>query len=191
MLSLENPFNKPITLFPNYFGDVGATSIVKHPQPAFDLLISLPVDIRLDESVFVDWFALDEINVEKGDNIEEHPEVWNHLELPPVLADLSTDDFVSVQPVSGEINPNAVTIGLGLEDTKYQPEKFGAIIYEPQEYDATALVFYRGVLLTVGGTGDACLGVLKHTISRIESLGLANGHMFEDSSKTGRVSEFI
>lgn len=162
-----------------------------HPQPAFDFLTSLPVDARLDESVFIDWFAIEAIDAEKGDNIEDHPEVWNHLELPTTLAELSTDDYVSVQSLSDKVNLNAFAIGLGLDHVSYQPEVFGGLVYEPTKYDATIFVFYGGILISVGEEDSESLGALKHTKSKIESLGLDVDGLFENDIQTGQVSDFI
>lgn len=162
-----------------------------HPQPAFDFLTSLPVDAPIDESVFIDWFAIEAIDAEKGDNIEDHPEVWNYLELPTALAELSADDYVSVQSLSDKVNLNAFAIGLGLDQVSYQPEVFGGLVYEPTKYDATILVFYGGILISVGEEDSESLGALKHTKSKIESLGLDVDGLFENDIQTGQVSDFI
>ncbi|WP_161606525.1 hypothetical protein [Halorubrum distributum] len=162
---------------------------MEHPRPAFDLLTSLPVDARVDESVFIDWFAF--VDAEKGDDIENHPEIWKEWELPVALSELSTDDFVSSQPFGGEVNLNALAIGLGLEEVKYEPEVFGGIVYEPTDYEATVFIFWRGIIFSVGGTRDSTTEALEHTLDRLEMLDLDDDASFEADMQTGRVSDYI
>jgi len=72
---------------------------MEHPQPAFDLFQSFPLENSLGESLLLDWYAYDSIDAEKGDNISEHPEVWKHWELPDALASrtcLAPTDFVTI-----------------------------------------------------------------------------------------------
>lgn len=161
-----------------------------HPQPAFDLLTSLPMDNPVEENVFVDWYAYETVDAERGDDITSHPEVWEHLELPVVLDELSTDDFVSLQQFSGELNLNALAIGLGLENIRYEPEVFSGVVYDPADYDATALIFWRDIFLTVGESADATADLVDYTLDRLEMLGLNDEVEFE-STQTNRVSDFL
>ena len=165
---------------------------MEHPQPAFDFLTSLPMkDATLDESVFVDWYAYEGVDAEKEDNIEDHPEIWDVWDVPNELIELSTDDHVALQPFSGKVNLNAMAIGLGLEDVKYNPEKYGGLVYNPAECDATVLVFWCGILFAVGETGESTVDALEQTLSRIEDLGLDEDAEFDDDMQTGCVSDFI
>lgn len=163
---------------------------MEHPQPAFDLLTSLPTDTPDVENVFIDWYAYEAIDAEPGDDIASHPEVWDELELPVALAELSTDDSVSLQPFNGKVNLSAFAIGVGLEDVRYEPEVFAGIVYTPPEHDATAIIFWEDILLTVGETADATTGTLEHTLDRLEELG-SDVDPQRDSTQTGRVSDFI
>ncbi|MFB6185937.1 MAG: transcription factor, partial [Halobacteriaceae archaeon] len=50
-----------------------------------------------------------------------------------------------------DVNLEALTIALGMEDTEYEPEQFPGLIYRPPEYQVTLLVFASGKII-VGGT---------------------------------------
>lgn len=160
-----------------------------HPQPAFNLLTSLPVDRPIRECILVDWHIL--VDAEKGDRVENHPEIWEEFELPDVLAELSTDDLVNLQPFRGKLNLNAIAIGLGLEDIKYEPETFPGLVYDFEEYEATALVFRESILFAVGETEDATSDALETVLDRIETLGLGDDIELDADRQTLRVSEII
>jgi hypothetical protein len=148
------------------------------------------MDNPVEENVFLDWWAYESIDAEKGDDIVSHPEVWEQLELPIVLDELSTDDFVSLQSFSGELNLNAFAIGLGLENIRYEPEVFSGVVYDPADYDATGLIFWRDFFFTVGETADTTADLVDYTLNRLEMLGLDDEVQFE-STQTNRVSEFL
>ncbi|WP_424005659.1 hypothetical protein ACOZ4I_20475 (plasmid) [Haloarcula salina] len=164
---------------------------MNHPQPAFDLLMALPGDAPADESVFIDWFAYDEIDAKKGDDIAEHPEVWEILELPSPLATLSLDDFVSVQQFEGMLNLNALAIGLGLEDVQYEPEVFGSLVYETSEYDATAIICHYHIFFAVGKTAESASKLVDHCIDVFERLGLGQDARFGTEKQTNQVAKFV
>ena len=164
---------------------------MEHPQPAFDLLTSLPIENPVEENVFVDWYAYETVDAEKGDDIASHPEIWEKLELPTELSELVTEDFVSLQPFSGELNLNAFAVGLGLENIEYEPEVFAGLVYHPPvEYDATAFLFQKDVLMSVGETAEATRGTLEFIPDRLGELGLDDEIEFE-SILTDRVSAFM
>lgn len=52
-----------------------------------------------------------------------------------------------------DVNLEALTIALGLENTEYEPEQFPAVIYRPPEFEVTLLIFSTGKVV-VGGTID-------------------------------------
>jgi transcription initiation factor TFIID TATA-box-binding protein len=58
---------------------------------------------------------------------------------------------VFVGTLGTEVNLEALTLALGLENTEYEPEQFPAIIYRPPEFAVTLLVFSTGKII-VGGT---------------------------------------
>ncbi|SEP19197.1 hypothetical protein SAMN05216388_104219 [Halorientalis persicus] len=164
---------------------------MEHPQPAFDLFQSFPLENSLDESLLLDWFAYNSIDAEKGDNISEHPEVWKHWELPDALANLSTDDYVAYQKFSGELNLNAFAIGLGLGDVKYEPEKFSRLVYCPETFSATVFAFWQELIFSIGDTEDAAKGGLTQMTNRMAELGLGEDVSFKPHVQTQRVADFI
>lgn len=48
------------------------------------------------------------------------------------------------------VNLNALTIGLGLEKTEYEPEQFPGLIYRPDTGDAVLLAFGTGKVVVTG-----------------------------------------
>jgi transcription initiation factor TFIID TATA-box-binding protein len=60
---------------------------------------------------------------------------------------------VFMEDLGREVNLEALTIALGMEDTEYEPEQFPGLIYRPPEHEVTLLVFASGKII-VGGTTD-------------------------------------
>lgn len=60
---------------------------------------------------------------------------------------------VFMEDFKQEVNLEALTISLGLENTEYEPEQFPGLIYRPAQFDVTLLVFSSGKVI-VGGTTD-------------------------------------
>ena len=60
---------------------------------------------------------------------------------------------VFVGTLDTDVNLEALTIALGLEQTEYEPEQFPAIVYRPPEFAVTLLIFSTGNAI-VGGTTD-------------------------------------
>jgi transcription initiation factor TFIID TATA-box-binding protein len=51
-----------------------------------------------------------------------------------------------------EVNLEALTISLGLENTEYEPEQFPGLVYRPPQLGATLMIFASGKVLIVGTT---------------------------------------
>jgi transcription initiation factor TFIID TATA-box-binding protein len=60
---------------------------------------------------------------------------------------------VFMEDFDQDVNLEALTIALGMENTEYEPEQFPGLIYRPTEYELTLLVFASGKVI-VGGTTD-------------------------------------
>lgn len=159
-----------------------------HPQPAFDFIRALP-NAEVGDSVFVDWWVRTSLEVDKLDNLGEHPEAWNHgLTLPPVLTELSEEEFVSILPADDRLNLTAFAIGLGLEDIEYDPEKFSGAIYYLQGLEATIILFPK-VIFSVADDEEESVRAINKILEKLEELGLAE---FSDvSTQTGRIADFI
>ncbi len=67
--------------------------------------------------------------------------------------DFSHVTSVFVGTFNVEVNLEALTIALGLENTEYEPEQFPAVIYRPPQFTVTLLIFSTGKVI-VGGTID-------------------------------------
>lgn len=70
-------------------------------------------------------------------------------------ADAETDfeisNVVAVAKLDREqVNLRALTIGLGLENTEYEPEQFPALSYRKPEYPCTFLLFANGKIVIAG-----------------------------------------
>jgi transcription initiation factor TFIID TATA-box-binding protein len=52
------------------------------------------------------------------------------------------------------LNLNALTIGLGLEKTEYEPEQFPGLVYRPDNSSCTLLIFASGKVVIVGVTTE-------------------------------------
>ena len=74
------------------------------------------------------------------------------------IIDAPTDEWFSIQNVvcTGEltegVNLNAIAIGLGLEQTEYEPEQFPGLIYRPTEFPCVLLLFATGKVVVTGCT---------------------------------------
>lgn len=59
-------------------------------------------------------------------------------------AAFSMQNYVCQGDLGEQINLNALTIGLGLENTEYEPEQFPGMVYRPEAFDCVLLVFGSG-----------------------------------------------
>lgn len=73
------------------------------------------------------------------------------VEMPDYKFNHITSVFVGTFKVN--VNLEALTVALGLENTEYEPEQFPAVIYRPPEFTVTLVIFSTGKVI-VGGTID-------------------------------------
>lgn len=59
-------------------------------------------------------------------------------------------NFVCTAELGESLNLNALAIGLGLEDTEYEPEQFPGLVYRPPEADSVILLFASGRVVITG-----------------------------------------
>ena len=67
---------------------------------------------------------------------------------------LEVKNVVSVGNLEREINLNALTIALGLEETEYEPEQFPGLVYRPDDSRCVLLVFSSGKVVVTGGRSE-------------------------------------
>lgn len=60
---------------------------------------------------------------------------------------------VFMEDLDREVNLETLTIALGMENSEYEPEQFPGLIYRPEEFELTLLVFTSGKII-IGGTTD-------------------------------------
>lgn len=167
----------------------GNPTAMDHPQPAFEFLLSLPTDGDLHQEIFIDWSHYVE-NADYGDDIRQHPEIWDSLELPECLAKLDETDTVGIQQFDGYINLNAMAIGLGLENITYDPMEFPALVYDLGSSDPTVLV-WPGVMVAIGDSLEGCEKAIESTCERLADLGLTDQALFQDGFEVKDVGDII
>lgn len=88
--------------------------------------------------------AFNEMGIIEGD--EPQPE--------EVVDVYETKNVVCTGELADELNLDAVAIGLGLENTEYEPEQFPGLIYRPSSSSCTLLVFASGKVVVTGVTSE-------------------------------------
>jgi len=70
----------------------------------------------------------------------------------PIDDDFFVQNIVAVGQIDQQVNLNALAIGLGLEDTEYEPEQFPGLVYRPDASDVVCLLFSSGKVVITGST---------------------------------------
>ncbi|RKD87667.1 TATA-box-binding protein [Halopiger aswanensis] len=66
-------------------------------------------------------------------------------------AELEIKNVVAVGNLGHEVDLNALTIELGIEDVEYEPEQFPGLVYRPDGTNCVLLVFGSGKVVITGG----------------------------------------
>ncbi|MDQ2050739.1 TATA-box-binding protein [Natronolimnohabitans sp. A-GB9] len=111
------------------------------------------------------------------DQLEESNDVFldklsalNGIETPEETG-FSVQNIVSTAELGTDVNLNALSIGLGLESTEYEPEQFPGLVYRPEEYAAVILLFANGKVVITGAPNiDVATDAFDHLRSRVNSL---------------------
>ncbi|WP_408957555.1 TATA-box-binding protein [Natrinema sp. 74] len=78
-------------------------------------------------------------------------------------------NVVCTASLSEDVNLNALSIGLGLESTEYEPEQFPGLIYRPSDVGAVLLVFANGKIVITGARDlDIAEEAFDHLRSRVK-----------------------
>ena len=77
-------------------------------------------------------------------------------------------NVVCTATLDDDVNLNALSIGLGLESTEYEPEQFPGLIYRPIDVDAVLLIFANGKIVITGAKDvDVAEDAFDHLQSRV------------------------
>lgn len=74
-------------------------------------------------------------------------------------------NLVCTAELGQSLNLNALAIGLGLENTEYEPEQFPGLIYRPRGSDSVVLLFASGRVVI---TGSSNLDAVKQTFKALK-----------------------
>ena len=67
-----------------------------------------------------------------------------------IVDEFEVKNLVSTAEVDYEVSLDALTIGLGLENTEYEPEQFPGLVFRPSSESCTLLVFASGKVVVTG-----------------------------------------
>jgi len=82
-------------------------------------------------------------------------------------------NMVASADVKQNMNLNAITIGLGLENVEYEPEQFPGLVYRPDDIEVVCLLFGSGkIVLTGGKNRDEINEGLEKVVGEVSDLGL-------------------
>lgn len=82
-------------------------------------------------------------------------------------------NYVCQGNLNQQTNLNALAIGLGLENTEYEPEQFPGLVYRPVGFDCVILVFGSGEVIVTGAskleTAQQAFDDLKSKVTNLHS----------------------
>lgn len=80
-------------------------------------------------------------------------------------------NVVCTATLGKDVNLNALSIGLGLESTEYEPEQFPGLIYRPSNVGAVLLVFANGKTVITGAKDlNSAKNAFTHLRSHVREL---------------------
>lgn len=83
----------------------------------------------------------------------------------------SIQNVVCTETLGEDVNLSALSIGLGLEFTEYEPEQFPGLIYRPSGIGAVLLVFANGNVVITGAKDiDVAESAFAHLCSKVGEL---------------------
>ena len=87
--------------------------------------------------------------------------------------DIRVQNIVASADLEGDLNLNAIAIGLGFENIEYEPEQFPGLVYRLDEPKVVVLIFSSGKLVVTGGKSpEACMKGVDKVRSQLESMGM-------------------
>jgi transcription initiation factor TFIID TATA-box-binding protein len=89
--------------------------------------------------------------------------------------DIEVQNIVTSGDLGEKLNLNAIAIGLGLENTEYEPEQFPGLVYRLDEPGVVVLLFGSGKTVITGGKepedAEAATEVLISQLTDLNLLG--------------------
>jgi len=80
-------------------------------------------------------------------------------------------NYVCTGNINKELDLNTLSIGLGSEQTEYEPEQFGGIIYRLDKIDCTVLIFRTGKIVVTGAQSfQECIAGFEQVRYKIKEL---------------------
>lgn len=148
------------SLEPSFHGESMVTVRLEDGGPAYTIYRTGTFQIRgADDEVTLKESA------EKFRNVLE--------EIGVTIDDYSFRQATSVfgEEFGEDVDLEVLAITIGLENTEYEPEQFPALIYRPEEFEVTFLVFANGKVI-IGGTknreeASQAVGHLREKITHV------------------------
>ncbi|WP_266080646.1 TATA-box-binding protein [Haladaptatus caseinilyticus] len=85
---------------------------------------------------------------------------------------ISIENLVSSADLETSLNLNALAIGLGLEESEYEPEQFPGLVYRLKELSIVVLLFNSGKLIITGAKSETeTQRGVEQVKSRLSELG--------------------
>lgn len=79
----------------------------------------------------------------------------SELGISNVKEDFEVRNLVFLGRYDRELDLDAITVALGLENTEYEPEQFPGSLYNPPACQGTFLIFRNGKIILTGAKGEA------------------------------------
>ena len=87
--------------------------------------------------------------------------------------EIVVQNVVAVGDLKGEINLNETAMGLGLENTEYEPEQFPGMVYRLKEPKVAMLLFSSGKIVCTGARKISNVSIAAEKLSeKLKTLGL-------------------
>lgn len=113
-------------------------------------------------------------DIDKLQNVEGcFKEVLNDIGLRISDYEFSIKNVVFKYDLDKNLNLELLAVAIGFDKTEYEPEQFPALIYRPDEYSTTLLVFSTGKTIITGITdeekAEEIIILLKQKVGQVES----------------------
>ena len=120
--------------------------------------------------IFPDWEEYSD-NASRGDDIRNHPEIWDSMKLPEAIENMDVDTKFATFVFENRINLNACAIGLGLERIEYDPQKSPLMIYNIENFNAT-IIFSSVSIISITDSSNDPTKSIKTTLEQVNRLSL-------------------